>query len=328
MNPIRDALIGGVLPGAIATITLSLAGLAIALKRGPLPSVPTSPAKPQSMSPSDIVERAIAFVATLLVGAGVLLSMRLLESYPGWWPVGINNRTPAMIGFGVAAAALVAAGPGRWWFALPACVLGGAAISYGVREPLPATENLPLAMALDALAVGVAAFLIQLLIDRVANAERGLLARPLPIVALTLALGPAAVAIFNTGTSVSARQFGVVPAVLMSAAIVLAVFHNPAGRVVLRGVGVLVAMAIGVWMLVGRTIGVPDLTVPALVLVLLSAAGVGVAAILVPRLNRWWLPAVLTLALVGAPMGAAAFAQRQAATAGDDAGGSPADYGY
>ena len=328
MNPIRDALIGGVLPGAIATITLSLAGLAIALKRGPLPPVPTSPAKPQPTRPSGIVERAVAFVATLLVGAGVVLSMRLLESYPGWWPVGINNRTPAMVGFGVAAAALVAAGPGRWWFALPVCVLGGAAVSYGVREPLPATGNLPLTMALDALAVGVAAFLVQLLIDRVANAERGLLARPLPIVALTLALGPAAVAIFDTGTSVSARQFGVVPAVLMSAAIVLAVFHNSAGRVVLRGVGVLVAMAIGVWMLVGRTIGVPDLTVPALVLVLLSAAGAGVAAILVPRLNRWWLPALLTLALVGAPMGAAAYFQRQAATADDDSGGSPADYGY
>lgn len=328
MNPIRDALIGGVLPGAIATITLGVAALAIALKRGPLPPVQTAPAKPQPMSPSGIVERAIAFVATLLVGAGVLLSMRLLESYPGWWPVGINNRTPAMIGFGVVAAALVATGPGRWWFALPVCILGGAAVSYGVREPLPATENLPLAIALDALAVGVAAFLIQLLIDRVANAERGLLARPLPIVALTLALGPAAVAIFDTGTSVSARQFGVVPAVLMSAAIVLAISGNSAGRAALRGVGVLVAMAIGVWLLVGRTIGSPDLTTTALVLVLLSAGGAGAAAVLVPRLKRWWAPALLTLALVGAPMGAAAYMQHQAANPADDPGGSPADYGY
>jgi hypothetical protein len=93
-------------------------------------------------------------------------------------------------------------------------------------------------------------------------------------------------------------------------------------------VGVLVAMAIGTWLLIGRPLGAPDLTVAALVLALLSAAGAGVAAVFVPKLTRWWAPALLTLALVGAPMGAAAYLQRQAATADNDPGGSPADYGY
>lgn len=328
MDPARDALIGGVLPGAIATLTLGFAGLAIALRRKS--QQPDSDASDRSSPPCPIgpLERGIALVAMLLVGAGVVLSMRMIKPYEGWWPVGINDRTPTLVGFGAITAAIVAAGPARWWFALPVCVLGGGAISYGVREALASTGSLPLAIAIDAFAIGVPAFMIQRHIDRSASIERTRLVRPLPIAALALGLGPAAVAIFNTGTSVSARQFGVVPAVLMSAAIVLVVFHNSAGRVVLRGVGVLVAMVIGVWMLVGRTIGVPDLTVAALVLVLLSAAGAGIAAILVPRLNRWWLPALLTLALVGAPMGAAAYFQRQAATAGDDSGGSAADYGY
>lgn len=328
MDPARDALIAGVLPGAIATVTLGVAGVAIALRRKPRSSTSESSDVPQPSHPIGLLERGIVLVATLIIGAGVVFSMRTLEPYEGLWPGGINDRTPTLVGFGVIAAAIVATGPGRWWFALPVCVLGGGAISYGIREALASTESLPLAIAIDAFAIGVPAFMIQRLVDRSASIERSRLVRPLPIAALALGLGPAAVAIFNTGTSVSARQFGVVPAVLMSAAIVLAVFDNSAGRVVLRGVGVLVAMAIGVWMLVGRTIGVPDLTVPALVLVLLSAAGAGVAAMLVPRLDRWWLPALLTLALVGAPMGAAAFAQRQAATADEDSGGSPADYGY
>lgn len=328
MIPIREALIGGVLPGAIATLALFFAGLAIALRRGRRPSTLTPAGKPEPVCPSGWLERGLVLLATLLAGAGVVLSMRTLEPYPGWWPLGINNRTPAMVGFGAIAAAIIAAGPRRWWFALPVCLVGAGAISYGVREPLPATGNLPLAIALDALAIGLPAFLIHSLLDRASDGDRGRLARPLPIVALTIALGPAALAIFHSGSSVSARQFGVVPAVLVSAAIVLAIFDNPGGRVALRGVGVLVAMAIGVWLLVGRTLGSPNLTTPTVVLLLLAAAGSGVAAFFMPRLKRWWTPALLTLALVGAPVGAAAFVQHQAATAGDDSGGSPADYGY
>lgn len=328
MNPVRDALLGGVLPGAVATLTLAFAGVGIALRRGPLPPTATHPAKPLPLRPSGTIERTLAFVATLLVGAGVVLSMRMVEAYPGWWPLDIPDRTPTLVGFGVIAAAFVAAGPSRWWFALPVCLVASGAISYGVREPLSSTGNLFLAVVLDALAIGVPAFLVQCLVDRTANAERHPLVRPLPIVALAVALGPAAVAIFDTGTSVSARQFGVVPAVLVSAAIVLAFVGNAAGRVALRGVGVVVAMAIGTWLLVGRTLGAPDLTTPALVCVLLSALLAGVAAVLVVKLERWWAPAVLTLALVGAPMGAAAYIQHQAANAGDDPGGSPADYGY
>ncbi len=328
MNPVRDALIGGVLPGAIATLTLAFAGVAIALRRGPLPPTAAPPEPPQPLRPRGAIERTIALVATLLVGAGVVLSMRTLEPYPGWWPLDIPDRTPTFVGFGVLAAAIVAAGPGRWWFALPACLVGAAAISFGVRGSLPATGNLPIALTLDALAIGGPAFLIQCLIDRAANAERSLLARPLPIVALAFGLGPVAVAIFDTGTSVSARQFGVVPAVLISAAIILAVVGNSAGRVALRGVGVLVAMAIGSWLLVGRTLGAPDLANAALVCVLLSALGAAVAAVFIPRLKRWWAPALLTLALVGAPMGAAAYLQHQAANPGDDSLYDAADYGY
>jgi|GEM_PF-3655952 len=328
MIPVRDALIAGVLPGAIATAALSSAALAIVLRRKARPSAGDPATTSLPLCPSGLTERGIAFVATLLVGAGIVLSMRLLEPYSGWWPVGINDRTPALVGFGAIAAAIVAAGPARWWFALPVCVVAGGAISFGVREALGGAGSLPLDITLDALAIGLPAFSLGFLVDRASVVDRGRLARPLPVVALVFALGPAAVAIFDTGTSVSARQFGVVPAVLMSAAIVLAVFHNSSGRVVLRGVGVLVAMAIGVWLLVGRTIGSPGLTVLALVLVLLSAVGAGVAAVLATKFKRWWMPALVTLVIIGVPMGAAAYAQHLAANPGDDSGGSPADFGY
>lgn len=329
MIPVREALIGGVLPGVIATLALLFAGVAIALRRRPLPPTPATPEKPQAMRPYGAAERGIALLATLLVGAGVVLSMRLLEPYDGWWPIGVNHRTPALVGVGAIAAAFVAAGPARWWFALPLCLVGAAGISYGIREPLPSTDNLPLAITLDALAIGLSAFLVQTLIDRASNAERGLLVRPLPIVALAMALGPAPVAIFYSGINVSARQSGVVQAVLVSAAIVLAIIGNSGGRVALRGIGVLVVMAIGVWMLLSRTAGGKVLLTPwSIGFLLLAAAGAALAALLLPRLKRWWTPALLTLALVGAPVAAAAFAQHQASTSGDDTGGSPADYGY
>lgn len=338
MNPIRDALIGGVLPGVIATTALLGAGAAIALKRGPLVPFSPNPAKPDALervTPRGLVERLAALVATLIVGAGVVGSMRMLETYPAdWWPHAVDKRTPALVGIGAVFAAIVAAGPARWWFALPACLLGAGVVSHGVREPLPSTENLPLIVTLDALAIGTAAFLVQLLLDRTANAARRPhgrpLARPLPIVVLALVLLAVPGVLFYSGISVSSRQSGLVQAVLVSSAIVLAIVGNSAGRAALRGVGVLVVLAIGVWLLLARTLGIPELGTTTIALVLLAAAGAGVSAIVVPRLRRWWTPALVTLALVGAPMAGALVVQQQLATAQDDgdAGESPADYGY
>ena len=336
MNPIRDALIGGVLPGTITTTALLGAGLAIALRRGPLVPFSPNPAKPdmlEPLTPRGVLERVATLVATLIVGAGVVLAMRMLETYPNdWWPQAVDKRTPALVGIGVVFAALVAAGPARWWFALPVCLLGAGVISHGVREPLPFTENLWWTVTLDALAVGSAAFLVQLLIDRAANVERPPhgrpLARPLPIVVLALTLLAVPGILFYSGISVSSRQSGVVQAVLVSSAVVLAIVGNSAGRAALRGVGVLVVMAIGVWLLLARTLGIPVLGDWTIAFVLLAAAGAGVGAGVVPRLRRWWTPALVTLALVGAPMGGALAAQFAAGDREAEPGSSPADYGY
>ncbi|NRA57822.1 MAG: hypothetical protein HRU13_06855 [Phycisphaerales bacterium] len=336
MNPIRDALIGGVLPGTIATTALLGAGLAIALRRGPLAPFAADPSRPDTLepvTPRGLIERIVAFVATLFTGLGVVLSMRLLETYPAeWWPQAVDKRTPALVGIGVVFAAIVAAGPARWWFALPTCVLGAGVISHGIREPLPFTENLWWTVTLDALAVGTAAFLVQSLINRIANTERRPhgrpLVRPLPLVVLALAFLAVPGILFFSGISVSSRQSGVVQAVLMSAAIVLVIVGNSAGRAALRGVGVLVVMAIGVWLLLALTLGIPVLGGWTIAFVLLAAAGTGICALLLPRLRRWWTPALVTLVLVGAPMGGALAAQFAAGDRGSDAGGSPADYGY
>ncbi len=328
MNPVRDALIAGVLPGAIATLALLAAGLTMALRRGPLPPLEISPGRARDIHPRGMADRGLVFAAMLTVGGGVVLSMRLLEAYPGWWPLNVSQRTPTLVGIAAIAAAVVAAGPARWWFALPVGVLTAGIISHGVRAPLPFTENLPLAVALDALALGPAAVLVQTLIDRAANIERSLLTRPLPIVALALALLPVPGILFFAGISVSSRQFGIVPAVLMSSAIVLAIVGHSAARGAFRGVGVLVTLAIGTWMLLARTLGEPVLGDWAVGFLLVAACGAGVAAVLLPGLKRWWTPALLTLSLVGAPVAAAAFVQYQTSTAGDDAGPSPADYGY
>jgi hypothetical protein len=329
MDPARDALIGGVLPGAIATTALLGAGVLIALHRGAPPPPPALPEKPRPMAPRGVLERAVAFVAMLIIGAGLVLSMRWLEAYPAdWWPTAVDKRTPALVGLGAVLAAIVAAGPARWCFALPVCVVGAGVISFGIRQPLPATENLPLAVVLDALAIGPAAFLVQKLIDRSANAHRPLLARPLPIVVLALALLAVPGLLFFSGISVSSRQSGLVQAVLMSAAVVLAIVGNSAGRGALRGVGVLAIMAIGVWMLLARTLGEPILSDWAVFCLLLAAAQAGVAAIVVGRARRTWLAVLLTIALVGAPMGAALAAQYAAGDRGEGSAGSPADYGY
>lgn len=311
MDPrIHAALYGGVVPGVIATLTLVLAGLAIALRRGPLPPRHLEPCR--TVRPRGLAERLIAMLATLVVGAGAVWSMRLVESYDGWWPQNVNLRTPALVGLGAIAAAVVAAGPGRWWFSLLICLLGAAAISYGVREPLHFTENLALDMLLDVPAIGLSAFLVQVLIDRICNLDRAMLVRPLPIVALAAVLGAVPAIIFHFGISVSSQQAGLVQAVLVSGALALALQAFSAGHVVLRGVGVLVTLAIGVWMLLGRTLGSPLLTEWSIAMLLLAALGCGVVALILPRLKSWWAPPLLVLAVVGAPTTAATLAQMAA----------------
>ena len=328
MNPLRDALIGGVLPGAIATFALLIAGVAMALRRGPLPPAQSLPERPRPIAPRGMIERLFVLVAMLVVGGGVVLSMRLLEPYPGWWSNNIPHRTPALVGIGAIAAAIVAAGPARWWFALPVCMIGAGVISYGMRQPLPATSNLPLAIVLDALAIGPAAFLVQKLVDRTANADRSLLTRPLPIVALALALLPVPGILFFSGISVSSRQFGVVMAVLMSSAVVLAIVGHSAGRGAFRGVGVLGVLTIGVWMLLARAVGIPALSGWAIAFMLVAAIGAGVGSLLVARTRSPWLAAIITLLFVGAPMAGALAAQYAAGDRSAEPGESAADYGY
>lgn len=319
MNPLRDALIAGVLPGAIATLAFIIAGVAIALAHGPL-----KPAERQP-GPGSWVERALIAVALLVVGGGVVLSMRWLEPYPGWWPLNVVHRVPALVLLGVVVSAVVAAGPRRWWFALPICVLGAGAISLGVRGPLSGDGSPVPAVALDAFMIGVPAFFVQYLVDRVADGDRSLRARPLPLLALALALMPVPALIFVSGQSVNARQFGAVVAVLTASAIALALLGNSAGRLVLRGVGVLVVMAVGVWILIVATLANHLLSLPAAWLLVASGVGAGLAGLLLPRLSRWWMPAVLTLALVGGPVAAAAAVQYLGIER-DDVGA--ADYGY
>ncbi|MEQ8315936.1 MAG: hypothetical protein RIE77_08675 [Phycisphaerales bacterium] len=326
MDPrINAALYGGVVPGVIATLVLLLAGLLVALKRGPLPPPTAPPFKRWPMTPRGAVERGIVLVATLLVGAGAVLSMRLVESYDGWWPENVNLRTPALVAIGAIVAALVAAGPARWWFALPLCLLGGVAISYGIREPLWFTENLALDIALDAPAIGVSAFLVQVLLNRLANLDRGVVTRPVPVVVFAALLVTIPAIIFHFGVSVSSQQAGMVQAVLVSGAIALGLYAHSAGHVVVRGLGVLAAMAISVWMLLGRTVGSPLLTEWSVALLLIAALGCGVAALVVPRLKSWWTPALLVIVVVGAPLVAATLVQHAAFTKKESAS---EDYGY
>ncbi|MFI4916175.1 MAG: hypothetical protein ACIAS6_06685 [Phycisphaerales bacterium JB060] len=311
MDPrIHAAIFGGVVPGVIATLTLVLAGLAIALRRGPLP--PRYLELRRTVRPHGLTERLVALLATLIVGSGVVWSMRLVESYDGWWPQNVNLRTPALVGLGAIAAALVVAGPARWWFSLPICLLGAAGISYGVREPLHFTENLVLDMLLDTPAIGLSAFLVQVLIDRICNLDRAMLVRPLPLVALAVVLGAVPAIIFHFGISVSSQQSGLVQAVLVSGALALALLAYSAGHVVLRGVGVLVTLAIGAWMLLGRTLGSPLLTEWSIAMLLLAALGCGIVALILPRLRSWWAPSLLVLVVVGAPLVTATLIQRGA----------------
>ncbi|MEQ9095150.1 MAG: hypothetical protein RIE32_02685 [Phycisphaerales bacterium] len=326
MDPrINAAVFGGVVPGVIATLTLMFAGVAVALRRGPLPPRNLEPGR--VVRPRGVLERLITAMATLVVGGGVVWSMRLVETYDGWWPLNVNVRTPALVGMGAIAAALVAVGPGRWWFSLPVCLLGAASISYGIREPLHFTENLPLDMLLDVPAIGVSAFLVQVLIDRACNLDRSMLVRPLPIVALAAVLGAVPAIIFHFGISVSSQQAAVVQSVLVSGALVLGLLAYSAGHVVLRGVGVLATMAIGVWMLLGRTLGSPLLAEWAIAMLLLAAVGCGIAALVLPRLKRWWTPPLLVFVLVGSPLLTATLVQRAAFNENKSAY-SDEDYGY
>ncbi|MCW5756727.1 MAG: hypothetical protein KIT54_05770 [Phycisphaeraceae bacterium] len=321
MDPVRDALIAGVLPGAIAAFALVVAGVALALVHGPL--LPTD----RNPSPNTAFERVLIAIATLAVGGGVLLSMRWLEPYPGWWPLNIPGRVPALVGIGVIVSSVVAAGPGRWWFAMPVCVLGAGVISHGVRGPLAGDASPWLAVALDALIIGVPAFLVQYLVNRVAAGDRSLLVRPLPLLALALAILPIPALIFVSGQSVSARQFGTLVAVLTASAIALALLGGSRGRLALRGIGVLVVMTIGVWMLIVSTLAIHLLSPVAAVLLIASCVGAGFVGWILPRLKRWWTPVLLTLLLVGGPIVAATVVQYQGIER-DEAGGSPADYGY
>ena len=328
MNPIRDALIGGVLPGAIATLSLLAAGAVVALHRGPLPPKAALPEKPRPMVPRGLVERVIVLVAMLLVGGGLVLSMRLLEPYPAWWPLNVPHRTPALVGIATIFAAAIAAGPSRWWFWLPAHIAAAAAVSVGIRGPLYSGNDLFWAVVFDVCALAPATILVQALVNRISNADGMLLARPLPLVAVALSLLPLPGILFFSGISVSSRHSGAVVAVLMSSAIVLAIVGQSAGRGVFRGVGVLAVLAIGVWMLLARTLGEPILSDWAIVCLVLAAAQAGIAAIVVARARRAWLAALITLALVGAPMTGALAAQYAAGDRGDEPGESPADYGY
>lgn len=321
MDPLRDALIAGVLPGAIATGAFLIAGVAIAFVHGPLAPAEHNP-KPRSWA-----ERVLIGLATLAIGGGVVLSMRLLEPYAGWWPLNIPGRVPALVGIGVVVSAIVAIGPGRWWFALPLCVLGAGVVSHGVRGPLSGEASPWLAVALDALMIGVPAFCVQSFVNRVAVREGSLRVRPLPLLALALASMPVPVLIFVSGHSVNARQFGAVLAVLTASAIALALLGNSGGRLVLRGVGVLVVMAIGVWILSVATLAKHPLTLPAAALLLAGGLGAGLVGLMLPKLRRWWAPVVLTLALVGAPIAAATLVQYMGIER-DGSGASPADYGY
>ncbi len=326
MDPrINAALYGGVVPGVITTFVLVAAGALVSIKRGPLPPAQVKPFKQPPMVPRGVFERSVVFVATLLVGAGAVLSMRLVESYEGWWPENVNLRTPALVGIGAVIAAIVAAGPARWWFALPLCLLGGVAVGYGIREPLWFTENLVLDIALDAPAIGVSAFLVQVLLNRLANLDRGVVTRPVPVVVFAALLVSIPAIIFNFGISVSSQQAGLVQAVLVSGAIALGLYAHSAGFVVIRGLGVLVAMAIGVWLLLGRAVGSPLLTEWSVALLLVAALGCGVCALVAPRLKSWWMPALLVLVLVGAPLVTATLAQRAAFTEKEAAF---EDYGY
>lgn len=326
MDPrVNAAIYGGFVPGVITTLVLVVAGVLVSLKRGPLPPPAVKPFKQPPMLPRGVFERSVIFVATLLVGAGAVLSMRLVESYEGWWPENVNLRTPALVGIGAVVAAIVAAGPARWWFALPLCLLGGVAISYGIREPLWFTENLLLDIALDAPAIGVSAFLVQTLLNRLANLERGVITRPIPVVVFAALLVTIPAIIFHFGVSVSSQQAGVVQAVLVSGAIALGLNAHSAGFVVIRGLGILVAMAIGLWMLLGRTVGSPLLTEWSVALLLVAALGCGTCALIAPRLKSWWIPALLVVVLIGAPLVTATLVQRAAFTEKEAAF---EDYGY
>lgn len=321
MDPLRDALIAGVLPGAIATGALIIAGVAIAFVHGPLAPAEHNP-RPKSWT-----ERVLIGLTTLAIGGGVVLSMRLLEPYAGWWPLNIPARVPALVGIGVVVSAIVAIGPGRWWFALPLCVLGAGVVSHGVRGPLSGEASPWLAVSIDALMIGVPAFCVQSFVNRVVVREGSLRVRPLPLLALALAILPIPALIFVSGQSVNARQFGTVVAVLTASAIAMALLGNSAGRMVVRGVGVLAVMAIGVWILIVATLAENLLSPMSAILLVSAGVGAGLVGLLLPRLRRWWAPAVLTLMLVGAPIAASTLVQYMGIER-EDSGASPADYGY
>jgi hypothetical protein len=307
---VRAAMMGGVVAGALATAALLLGGVFVAVRQGPPPYARSGTLRAHGWG-----SRAGLFFATLAVGLAMVLAMRLVGSYEGWWPQNTNTRTPALVAIAALAAGVVAAGPARWWFDLLVCLAGGAAISAGLRAPLPATDNLALAVALDALALGPAAFLLQALVDRIGGLDRGRLARPLPLLALAAAFMPLGAIIFHFGIGVSAQQSGIVQAVLTAGALALVVLATSGGRLVLRGLGVLVALAMGVWLVLGRTLGWPLLTELAIACLLLAGLGAGLAALALPRLRSWWTPALVVLALVGAPVAAAALVQHRAFTA-------------
>ena len=94
------------------------------------------------------------------------------------------------------------------------------------------------------------------------------------------------------------------------------------------GGGVTAVLAIGVWLILARTLGIPLLADWTIAFVMLAAAGAGLSALVIPKLRRWWAPALVTVALVGMPMGGALGAQYAAGDRDTDEELSPADYGY
>ncbi|GIW74601.1 MAG: hypothetical protein KatS3mg103_1123 [Phycisphaerales bacterium] len=339
MNPIRDALIAGVLPGTIAGLSLLAGGVVM----GRWSTARRSPIRCPAAAERSTAGRLCAQAATgpgdgasgprrspprLLVGAGMVASMRLLERYDGWWPTGVSYRLPTLVGIAALASAFVAAWPMRGWSAAGLGLLAGGAIAWGIRAPLLRDGSPWPTIALDAAGMALAAWAFQSLVDRAWAPWRPAPGRALVLGALAVAVLPIVGVIFASGISVSARQAAMLTAVLAAGAVAAGVLDRSAGRGVLGGLGVLVALTASAWLLLARALGVPMLSDGAIAWLVLAVFVAGACALLANRIRRAWVLALLVLLGVGGPLALAWNAQQAQGNHDRQGSPSPADYGY
>ncbi|MEO1007802.1 MAG: hypothetical protein AAFX79_04505 [Planctomycetota bacterium] len=321
MNPfVRDALIAGVLPGTIAVVALTVCGALLALRRGPLE--PEGVGEP--LAPRSVLERVVLLASGLALAAAVVLSMRTLEPYDGWWPINVANRIPAVLGLAGVFAALIAAGPSRWWFVLVVSVLGAGLLNWGLLGPLPAFESSGMLwgwVAANAAITGLAVLLAECGL-RHATQRHG---RLMPLLVLPIALVAVPGVLFFSSLNVPPRQYAAFIAIATSALLVCVVLKRSAGRMIIRGLGAFVVLATAALFVHARTLGAASPWPVALAA--LAAIGLFASCLLATRIKRWWLLGIVTFALTALPLHAAVGLQRLITLPEDD-GGTAADYGY